>query len=41
MEKLWLVFECAVNSNNVLVHILLFTSLNVSAFTGHPQVKYT
>jgi hypothetical protein len=24
-----------------LFHILLFTSLHVSASTGHPQVKYT
>jgi hypothetical protein len=31
----------AVNNNNFLFHILLFTSLRVSAPTGHPQVQYT
>jgi hypothetical protein len=34
-------FGCAVNCNSFLFHILLFTSLHVSASTGHPQVKYT
>jgi hypothetical protein len=34
-------FGCAVNRNNFLFHILLFTSLHVSAYAGHPHVKYT
>jgi hypothetical protein len=33
-------FWCAVYRNNFLFHTL-FTSLHVSASTGHPQVKYT
>jgi hypothetical protein len=32
-------FGCAVNCNKFLFHILLFTSLHVSASTGHPQAK--
>jgi hypothetical protein len=32
-------FGGAVNCNNFF-HILFFTSLHVSASTGHPQVKY-
>jgi hypothetical protein len=34
-------FGGAVNRNNFYFLILLFTSLHVSASTGHPQVKYT
>jgi hypothetical protein len=34
-------FWGAVNRNNFLCRILLFTSLNVSASRGHPQVKFT
>jgi hypothetical protein len=29
------------NATILYFHILLFTSLHVSASTGHPQVKYT
>jgi hypothetical protein len=32
-------YRCAINHNNFLFHILLFTSLHVSTSTGHPQVK--
>jgi hypothetical protein len=34
-------FGGAVNRNNLLFHIPLFTSLHVTASTGHPQVEYT
>jgi hypothetical protein len=34
-------FGGAVNRNNFYFLILLFTSLHVSASTGHLQVKYT
>jgi hypothetical protein len=34
-------FWCGVNRNNFLFHILLFTSLHVSASKGHPKMKYT
>jgi hypothetical protein len=34
-------FGGAINRNNLYFLILLFTSLQVKASTGHPHVKYT
>jgi hypothetical protein len=39
--KFYDLFRGAVNRSNFYFLTLLFTSLHVSACTGHPQVKYT